>query len=954
MQMKTNKAKKVVKWIGLSFVGLFLILLILPYFFKNEIKELVLKEVNKTLNAELSMGDFDLTFIRTFPNMTIELNDTKVVGTGDFKGVELANIKQFSAHVGFWSVVSGEQVEIDEIHLVEPSFDVRILKDGKANYDIVKPDSLKTPEEISEPSSFKLSLKKYTITNAMVKYDDKSSNMFAQIDQLNHEGAGDLTAETVDFQTKTTMEKLSFKMDGINYLSEVKTEAIANLLMEMNDQSSKFTLKENTFKLNALTFSLDGFYEMLTGYDQMDLKLNASKATFKDFLSLVPTFYHSGYESMLTKGNLAMGGFVKGRMDEENMPGWDFNISVDQASVRYPDLPGSIQHIQLKAGSKFEGGKNMDLMTLDVEKFHADFAGNTIDAMLKMRNPMTDPFLQSTILAKVDLATLKKVIPLSEGESYTGKLNADVRLKGRMSAIENENYEAFDASGTIGLKNMVYASKEVNDKVDIAEMVFRFSPKNLALEKLDGKTGNSDFSIRGSIDNYMGYVFREELLKGTFSFTANKLDLDQLMNLVPSEEGSDKTDTVKTNETENNPIAIPSNVDFVLQTSIANVRYNNMDIKQVNGTVELKEAIATLENLTMQTMGGTVGLKGKFNTVEPSKPVVDFAYSLKEIDIKELASNFLTIQKLAPIAAYANGKISSDFAMKSALTSNLDPIYSSLSGVGDFATKSITISGFKPMEKVSETLNIRNFSNQTIKDLKTKFKFADGKVSVMPFQVNLGKIKTTVSGSTSFEQAIDYTLKMLIPKEEIPGEILKTAEQAIAKLNALAPKLNVQSLPDFLPVTVLLGGTVLQPKITSNYKEAILEATGNKKDQLINAVKETVKDTVKAIVGEKIKEVKEDLMQKKQQLLDEAQTKVTQLNAEAKKAADLLRSEAQKQSNELMKQAGANPLKQKAAEIAGVKIKKEAEEKALKIEREAQQRSTNIMATAREKADALK
>ena len=261
MQMKTKKAKKVVKWIGLSFVGLFLILLILPYFFKNEIKELLLKEVNKTLNAELSMGDFDLTFIRTFPNMTIELNDTKVVGTGDFKGVELANIKQFSAHVGFWSVVSGEQVEIDEIHLVEPSFDVRILKDGKANYDIVKPDSLKTPEEISEPSSFKLSLKKYTITNAMVKYDDKSSNMFAQIDQLNHEGAGDLTAETVDFQTKTTMEKLSFKMDGINYLSEVKTEAIANLLMEMNDQSSKFTLKENTFKLNALTFSLDGFYD---------------------------------------------------------------------------------------------------------------------------------------------------------------------------------------------------------------------------------------------------------------------------------------------------------------------------------------------------------------------------------------------------------------------------------------------------------------------------------------------------------------------------------------------------------------------------------------------------------------------------------------------------------------------------------------------------------------------
>jgi hypothetical protein len=304
------------------------------------------------------------------------------------------------------------------------------------------------------------------------------------IANLTHVGTGDLTADVIDFETTTNMDKITFDMDGVSYLTDVKTDVVMNILMEFTDKSSKFTLKENQFKLNALDFSVDGFYEMFEGYDDMDLKLNASKASFKDFLSLIPAFYHTGYESMVSKGNLQMGGFVKGKMDDKNMPGWDFKLGIDKASIRYPDLPGSITNIAVKAVSKFAGGEDMDKMTIDVDKFHALFGGNSIDANLKMRNPMTDPLLVSNIMAKMDLATLKNFVPMAEGESYNGKLDADVHLDGRMSALEREDYEAFKAEGLLTLKNMLYQSKDLSNDVAIDEMIFRFSPKNLALEKL--------------------------------------------------------------------------------------------------------------------------------------------------------------------------------------------------------------------------------------------------------------------------------------------------------------------------------------------------------------------------------------------------------------------------------------------------------------------------------------
>jgi hypothetical protein len=951
---KKSWLKKILIGTGVTFVLLIVAMILIPFFFKDKIKDLVIEEANKSLTATLEMGDFDLTWFSTFPNLTVQLIDTKITGKDDFEGVELINAKNIMAQVKLWDVISGDQVAVQNIALVEPKIDVRVLKDGRANYEIVKADSLKTPEEVEEPSNFKLSLQKYSIEGGQIRYDDRAGDMFAEIVNLNHEGNGDLTADIIDFKTVTTMDELTYTMGGIPYLSRVKTDAKIDLLMEFTEKTSKFSLKENTINLNNLKFAINGFYEMLEGYDNMDLSLDASKATFKDFLSLLPAFYQSGYESMVTKGNLAMNGFVKGKMDDNNMPGWDFNLAIDNAQIKYPDVPGTINNIAVKAGSKFVGGTNMDLMTLDVPKFHADFVGNVIDATLKMRNPMTDPLIDSKILAKVDLSTLGKVMPLAEGESYNGKLDADVKLNGRMSAIENENYEAFDAIGTVGLKDLTYKSVDLPDAVNISTMLLRFSPQNLALEELDAKMGASDFQMKGTIDNYLGYVFRDELLKGKFAFNSTNLDLDQLMG--PTTETTATESTPATTET-TEPLLIPGNIDFDLMTNIANVKYDGMNIKNVNGAVRMKEEVAYLDNLTMNTLGGQVGLKGNYNSSNPNQPKLDFAYDLKDIDIQQLASNFISIEKLAPIAKYAKGSFSSKFDMTTLLQPSLEPVYSTLTGAGDLFTKSVTISGFKPLEKIGEALKMNNLSTQTISDLKTFFSFKDGKLTLKPFDVKLGKIATNISGYSSFEQDIDYALLMNVPKDQIPGSMLKAAEDGIAKLNSLAPKLNVGGLPDVIPVKLKVIGTMTDPKVTTDFKEAIMKASGNVKESLINKGKDlvnTAKDSVKTVVTEKVKEVREDLNAKKQAIMDDAKVQADKIRAEGKKQADAARASANSEIDKLMAEAGSNPIKKKAAELAGNKLKKEADEKASKFESEANKKADQVMATAQAKADAIK
>jgi hypothetical protein len=348
----------------------------------------------------------------------------------------------------------------------------------------------------------------------------------------------------------------------------------------------------------------------------------------------------------------------------------------------------------------------------------------------------------------------------------------------------------------------------------------------------------------------------------------------------------------------------------------------------------------------MNVLGGTVGLDGSYNTQNHMKPAVNFGYNLQQIAIADLAKNFVTIEKLAPIAKYVKGKISTSFTMKTILQASMEPVYSTLTGNGDISSNEITVSGYEPLTKLASELNMQKLATQTIRDFKAKFKFADGKITLTPFTVKLGKINTDVSGSTSFEQDLDYKLMLNIPREEIPASALKALESGMKALNGLPIKIKVQELPAIIPVPATITGKTTNPVVKVDVKEALAKFTGNLKKSVkdaVNQAKDSVKTVVKQKVTEKVNEVKEDLNKKKQEAIAEAQRQADKVKAEAKRAADAVRAEGNKQADALINEAGGNPIKKKLAEAAASKLRKSSEEKAQKLEQEANQKANDIM-----------
>ena len=71
--------------IGASVIAfVFVLLLTTPFLFKDKILKVAKQEINNMMIAEVDFKELNLSFIRNFPNATIELDNVRVIGTNEF------------------------------------------------------------------------------------------------------------------------------------------------------------------------------------------------------------------------------------------------------------------------------------------------------------------------------------------------------------------------------------------------------------------------------------------------------------------------------------------------------------------------------------------------------------------------------------------------------------------------------------------------------------------------------------------------------------------------------------------------------------------------------------------------------------------------------------------------------------------------------------------------------
>ena len=638
---------KILKVTGITFVISLLLIVLLPIIFADTITEKVKVLANKNLEGELNFNESELSFFKHFPSLTLTLHELNLNGSKPYKNKSLVSAKEISFGIDVWSVVFGNQTEIEEIYLEEAKINVLVNKKGEANYNIYKSDSKDTTTS-SESASLKL--ENIQINNSQLVYNDKSTKILIEAKGFNYKGKGDLLESNFSLKTSAKIDSLSFTYDKSEYLKNKKLKA--DLITKINTNSLSFVFEKNDLVINKLPVEFTGFFDFLKNGYQMDFKLKTENSDLDDLFTALPAEYVSWMNETKMKGKTSAFLTLKGKyIASENLsPEVNFNIKVRDGYVKHEKAPYPVENIFLNLDTKLP---NLDINQLKIrlDSLYFDVNKNNLSAIL-----ISDGFgkkitLDSKVKSKLDLAFLSNALQIPNFK-LAGSLDADIVSKGNYSK-EDKKFPITKGNFEIknGLIQTAYYPKpiqNINLKANLNSPTGDFKDASFVLSPANFTFEGEPFNLNASFKNFDDINY-DVKAKGTLNvariykvFSQKGLDVDGFIKADLSLAGKQSdasngrianlknsgTLEVKNIKTTSDYLAKP----FLIENGLFTFNQDKMNFSNFNGKYGTSDIAmnGNLENVINFVLSENQILKGNFN----------------------LTSNFLNINEFIPTSTY--------------------------------------------------------------------------------------------------------------------------------------------------------------------------------------------------------------------------------------------------------------------------------------------------------------
>jgi hypothetical protein len=595
----------------------------------------------------------------------------------------------------------------------------------------------------------------------------------------------------------------------------------------------------------------------------------------------------------------------KKQYDQVNMNG---NMVVNNMNVKMADKPAVfINNLAMKFTPNYVG----------VDNFNGKLGKSDIQASGTIDNILAFFSTNKTMTGNVNFNA--NLLDINEWTTPTSaaKATAGPSVKEPLAKAEKP-FDRFDftVKGAIG--------KLIYEKYDIqgSSASGHFTPNKFTLDNFKTQIGNSDMAGNGTLTGVFDWLFDDKMLGGKVNVTSNLMDMNQFMTETPKPT-TDKTAVNVATE----PFKVPANIDVVVNAKMNRVLYTNMDMQNVSGNLMVKNQAVTFDDVSANTLGGKVNLKGGYDTKDVAKPLFKMAMDVKSMDFQQSFNTFNTFQKFAPIGQYLKGKFNTTINLEGELGKDMSPNLNTLNLSGFLQTLTGVLSGIKPLEEIGNKLNISELKNLDVKETKNWIEIKDGTFTVREFDKVISKdINLKMGGTHSLTNEMNYTVKARVPRKRL--EANSAGQAAGAALNSMISEaakygVNIKN-SEYVNVLFNITGSALAPKVGMK----ILGGDGETslKDAAtatVNAAVEKAKDSVLTRANDKLDEVKTKAKQVADRALDSA-TNVAK--AKVNEAKDKAVEEAKKRAgDELGKKAGStiDSVLQKAG--GDDRVKKEAD-----------------------------
>lgn len=489
-----RQVKKTLKISGITLGTVLLVLLVAIAFVINfivtpkKLTPVVLDAANQTLNAHLDMESVELTFFSTFPQFGLKVKNGSLVSkalndSSWCKTDSLLSFKECVLTVNPIAYLTENRIVVHNLSLEEVAVYAYRNNTGKANWEVTRASVDTIPADTASTDfNSEIDIRNIELKHANLVFDDRNTDIYSRIDDANLKLRLSLTKGISTLGLKFDNKNILFWQQGELLVNKIATSLRTDIMVDR--QTAVWKLKDTELDVNGIRLDVNGAFRRDTVAKTigMDLEYGLHAPSMETVLRMIPKSYVKD-SKVSAKGEVTVSGRVRGVYGDKKLPAVSLKIGIKEASAQYKGLPYGIDEVT----ADFDA--YVDLMRhqpsyLNLKIFHFKGAHTEVLADAKVDDLLDDPLITFHTKSTVDLDALAKTFPLQESVTITGKLDADMGMKCRLSALKKQDIGRMKLGGKLELKD--FELKDTAKDFDfLGNATFRFRDNETLQAQMD-------------------------------------------------------------------------------------------------------------------------------------------------------------------------------------------------------------------------------------------------------------------------------------------------------------------------------------------------------------------------------------------------------------------------------------------------------------------------------------
>lgn len=814
------------RWLIILFLLLAVAVLVLlgaPLILKPKLQSVASNSLKKYLKGDVEIGGVEVSMWKDFPSLDIEWKNILVTRNEPSQNDTLLWIGTVRTNTSIGALFLPSSVEITSLEV--DGINMHLDENSFARRRVQKEIQKQTASILSTGSnkSVHLQLHRMTLRNANLDYTVLQSGMQFGFNEMTADISGEMFGNESNISIQMNADKFSIRQNERHFLPA--SRLVLSTEIATNIDQKKVNLNNGRISIDEIPFEVTGSVSSPGDSVYFDIDLQGKETSFGNFLAMFPSLNKTLLTHFSSHGTAEIKGSVKGYYFGSDYPAVNFSAAISNASLQYPGMPESIDHLKAVMSLVKPQG-NFDFTRVRITDAHAEIGKNPLDFKLDISQPISDPVFDGIFIGKINLTDLQNIYPMEDVLLY-GDVDANLVVKGKYSDLRANDYSKIKSDGVVWLHNLRYSSPKLTQQISVPEAKLNFSSEKVQLQRLVLNIGQSDFLLKGEVYNHLNYLLKKGTLMADLQLDSRFINLNQLFLLNNLEAGLSASILPALLPADENMAAfeVPSRVDLKFRSNVERALLAQVPMEKVHGSILIKDQKLMMQNVSANLLEGSLKMNGSYTNAEQMQAAFDFGLQINGFDIPTMARSLEGFRKMIPGSENSTGRLSADLELKGIFDEKLKLVSQSANGKGSFSTKNLVIVNSPLFRQLGGIIKREKLQQVDVADFTAQLQIDKGNVQLLPFETKVIGQPTKVSGTLSADKMLDMQLDFMVDRNVIGSDIQNI-------LAVIPGNEKIKQLPASVKIDGPSGSPKVHPDLSVTTK-AVADAT---KDDLKNTL----------------------------------------------------------------------------------------------------------------------